>query len=143
MAIRASWAMIAHIDRLFGNHYISMTEDFSTKPIIWVGSSKRSFDGFPLDVKSDFGHALYMAQIDDRHYRSKMMTSLQGVIEIVQAYRGDAFRVVYTVRFASAIYVLHVFQKKSKSGISTPLFEMDLVKRRLRDAEIIEKGRGT
>jgi phage-related protein len=55
-----------------------------------------------------------------------------GVLEIVSDFKGATFRSrVYTVRFPRAIYVLHVFQKKSKRGIATPKREIDLVKRRL------------
>ena len=58
-----------------------------------------------------------------------------SVLEIVAAHRGDAWRVVYTVRFPDAIYVLHAFQKKSTKGISTPARDLDLIRRRLVDAE--------
>ena len=58
-----------------------------------------------------------------------------SVVEIVSDYRGDTWRAVYTVRFAEAVYVLHVFQKKSKSGISTSKAEIDLIHRRLVAAE--------
>jgi phage-related protein len=58
-----------------------------------------------------------------------------GVVEIVGDHRGDTFRAVYTVRFRSAVYVLHVFQKKSKTGIATPLADIRLIERRLREAE--------
>ena len=65
-----------------------------------------------------------------------------GVVEIIDDYRGDTFRTVYTVRFASAIYVLHVFQKKSKRGSATPKPDINLIEKRLRDAYAIEKGTG-
>ena len=58
-----------------------------------------------------------------------------AVLEIVEDYRGDTYRAIYTVRFASAVYVLHAFKKKSKSGIATPRHEMELVERRLKAAE--------
>jgi phage-related protein len=37
-----------------------------------------------------------------------------GVLEIVENDEGNAYRAVYTVQFTRAVYVLHVFQKKSK-----------------------------
>jgi len=43
-----------------------------------------------------------------------------AVYELMEDHRGDTFRAVYTVRIADAIHVLHAFQKKSKSGVSTP-----------------------
>lgn len=58
-----------------------------------------------------------------------------GVLELVENYDGDAYRAVYTVRFAQRVYVLHAFQKKSKRGIETPKSEIRLVEQRLRAAE--------
>jgi len=57
------------------------------------------------------------------------------VLEVVDDYDGDTYRVVYTVRFAGVVYVLHVFQKKSKKGIATPKHEIDLIEARLKRAE--------
>ncbi|WP_246198126.1 type II toxin-antitoxin system RelE/ParE family toxin [Solidesulfovibrio aerotolerans] len=57
-----------------------------------------------------------------------------GVFEIVEDDDGDTFRTLYTVRFAQAVYVLHAFQKKSKSGIKTPREDIELAARRLRSA---------
>jgi phage-related protein len=54
------------------------------------------------------------------------------VIEVRESTDGNAYRAVYTVRYADAVYVLHAFQKKSKSGIATPKAEMDLVEKRLK-----------
>jgi len=56
-------------------------------------------------------------------------------MEIVERHRGDAYRAVYTARFDDAVYVLHVFQKKSKTGIATPKHEIELIRRRLAEAE--------
>ena len=65
------------------------------------------------------------------------------VVEIIEGHRGDTFRTVYTVRFASAIYVLHAFQKKSNRGSATTKPDINLIEKRLRDAYAIEKGKGT
>jgi phage-related protein len=65
----------------------------------------------------------------------------RGVLELVESHEGDAYRAVYTVRFPSAIYMLHAFQKKSKRGITTPQLEMTTVKRRLKEAEILHRAR--
>ena len=87
------------------------------------------------------GYGLFLAQIGGRHRRAKTLSGFggAGVIEIIDDHRGDTFRTVYTVRFASAVYVLHAFQKKSKSGIATPHSDIELVKRRLRDV-VLEEG---
>jgi phage-related protein len=58
-----------------------------------------------------------------------------GVLEVIARHDGDTFRAVYTVRFADVVYVLHVFQKKSKRGIATPKKELDLIRNRLKLAE--------
>lgn len=58
-----------------------------------------------------------------------------GVLEIVDDFQGDTYRAVYTVKFSHLVYVLHAFQKKSKKGSATPKGEMQLIKKRLRDAE--------
>ena len=59
----------------------------------------------------------------------------RAVLEIIAPFDGDTFRAIYTVRFGDAVYVLHAFQKKSKSGISTPRKEIELIKQRLAAAE--------
>jgi phage-related protein len=62
-----------------------------------------------------------------------------GLVEVVTDYRGDTFRAVYTVRHAGTVYVLHAFQKKSKTGSETPRKEMDLIRQRMREAELLAK----
>ena len=64
-----------------------------------------------------------------------------AVLEVVADHRGDTFRAVYTVRLANRVYVLHAFQKKSKRGIATPQAEIDLIKRRLKQAIAISEDR--
>ena len=58
------------------------------------------------------------------------------MLEVVEDHAGDTYRAVYSVRFAGAVYVLHAFQKKSKHGIKTPNKDLDLVRDRLKRAEI-------
>ena len=65
-----------------------------------------------------------------------------GVVEVIKDFRGDTFRAVYRVRHADAVYVLHAFQKKSKTGRETPRRDMELIEQRLRAAEQIAKGKG-
>jgi phage-related protein len=62
------------------------------------------------------------------------------VLEIVSDYQTDTYRTVYTVRFGERIYVLHAFQKKSKKGIATSQSELELIKRRLKQAEELHKA---
>ncbi len=83
------------------------------------------------------GYALYQAQIGEKHGSAKPLKGFggAGVLEVVTDHVGDTFRAVYTVKFATAIYVLHAFQKKSKAGIKTPTEDLDLIRRRLKAAE--------
>ena len=48
---------------------------------------------------------------------------------------GDAYRLVYTVKFGDFVFVLHAFQKKSKRGAKTPMRDMELIRSRLKDAK--------
>jgi phage-related protein len=112
------------------------------KPLIWIGSARRDFRAMPAAVKSDMGYALYLAQQGEKHRNAKPLKGFggAGVVEIVADYRGDTFRCVYTVRLAGSIYVLHVFQKKSKKGRETPEPDKAVVEQRLREAERLARG---
>src|SRR5271165_1028045 len=114
------------------------------KTVIWVGSSRRDLRSFPAPVQDHVGYALYVAQCGGKHRDAKTLSGFggAGVVEVVSDYRGDTFRAVYTVRFAGSLFVLHAFQKKSKSGRETPQREMDLIRQRLHEAEEIVKEPG-
>lgn len=101
-----------------------------------MGSSRKDFSFFPDEVKAEMGYALFLAQCGGRHRKAKTLKGGgdAGVVEIVDDYRGDTFRTLYVVRFDTAIYVLHAFQKKSKSGIATPKADIRLIEQRLREA---------
>ena len=107
------------------------------KPVKWVSSAKRDLDAMPEDVKDVFGHAIDLAQAGGKHQDAKALTGFgsAGVLEVVEDTQGDTYRAVYTVNFAGWIYVLHCFQKKSKSGVSTPKPDMDLINSRLKIAK--------
>lgn len=98
--------------------------------------------GFPDEVRQDVGYALYLAQQGERAPRAKALKGFDGgsVIELVEDHDGDAYRCVYTVRLATAIYVLHAFKKKSKRGSETPKHDVDLIRSRLREAEEMERA---
>jgi phage-related protein len=107
----------------------------AAKPLVWIGDSLETVRGFPSTVKDEVGFALYQAQIGKKHVNAKPLKGLgHGVMEIVSDYRGDTFRAIYMVRLAHKVYVLHAFQKKSKSGIATPKPDIELVKQRLKRA---------
>jgi phage-related protein len=121
-----------------------MTDEPLLKPVIWVGSSLKDLRAFPEPVQDHMGYALYVAQRGGRHRDTKTLSGFggAGVVEVITDFRGDTFRAVYTVRHADAVYVLHAFQKKSKTGRETPRRDMELIEQRLREAEQIAKGRG-
>jgi len=91
----------------------------------------------PRPVQRVFGYALYAAQCGEKPPEAKPLKGFggAGVLELVEDYKGNTYRAVYTVRFAGKIYVLHVFQKKAKRGIVMPKREVDLIRERLKRAE--------
>ena len=102
----------------------------------WSGASKRDLMDFPDDVRRAIGYALGVAQLGAKHPAAKPWKGEgPGVLEIVESGDGNAYRAVYTVRFAMAVYVLHCFQKKSPSGIRTARNDVDLVHQRLISAQ--------
>jgi len=119
-----------------------MTDEPPFKPVVWVGSSRKDLREFPEALQDHMGYALYVAQQGGKHRDTKALTSFggAGVVEIINDYRGDTFRAVYTLRYRGPVYVLHAFQKKSKTGRETPRRDMELIKQRLREAEQIARG---
>jgi phage-related protein len=115
---------------------VALRKGETLKPLVWVRSSKDDLKKFPRTAQSHLGFALKVAQSGGKHPDAKPMKGFGGasVIEIVEDYDGDTYRAVYTVKFSEAIYVLHAFQKKSKSGIATPKHDLDLIEEKLRRA---------
>jgi phage-related protein len=118
-----------------------MEDEPFLRPLVWIGSSRQDFRDFPDEVKAEMGFALFTAQAGGRHRKAKTFkgTGDARVVEVVEDHRGDTFRTLYTVRFASAVYVLHAFQKKSKTGIATPKVDLRLIRQRLSEAERLYK----
>ncbi len=103
------------------------------RPLFWEGSAKRDFKQFPTAVQKDMGVALFVIQLGSTPPSAKPWKGLgPGVYELIEDHRGDTYRAIYTVRIAASIFVLHAFQKKSKSGIKTPKRDVDLIEQRLR-----------
>jgi phage-related protein len=106
------------------------------KPLYWIGSSLKDITGFPPNVQRSVGFALSAAQYGGKHPAAKPWKGEgPGVLEVVKDYEGDTYRAIYTVRFARAVYVLHVFQKKSPRGIETRRSDVVLVRERLKLAQ--------
>lgn len=108
------------------------------KPCLFVGSSRKDLKRFPAKVQNRLGYALYRVQAGDEPPSAKALKGFGGraVLELVDDFDSNTYRAVYTVRFAGAVYVLHSFQKKAKKGIATPLQDIELIRSRLRDAEV-------
>lgn len=105
------------------------------QPVHWVGSSKKDLLRFPEDVVDDIGYALGVVQQGSIPPSSKPWKGEgPGVFEIVEDFRGNVYRAVYTVRFQMAMYALHCFQKKSPSGIRTAKTDVELIRDRLKAA---------
>jgi phage-related protein len=111
------------------------------KPLRFVGSSYQELCAFPREVYRGIGQALMIAQLGVKAANAKPLKRFggAGVLEVIEARRGDTYRAVYAVRFASAVYVLHCFQKKSARGGQVPRLTRELMEKRLRDAARIEK----
>jgi phage-related protein len=106
------------------------------KSLEWIGSSKKDLKALPDEVMDVFGYALFLAQTGRKHDQAKPLRGFgsAGVLEVVEDFRGNAYRAAYTVRFEDRVLVLHVFQKKSKTGIAAPKPDMDLIRERLKVA---------
>jgi phage-related protein len=103
------------------------------RPISWIKAARRDFEQFPKDVRSDMQDALTLAADGELSRKAKPLKGLEGgVFEIALRYRGDAFRTIYAVKIDVDIWVVHAFQKKSKSGVKTPQPETDVIRERLK-----------
>jgi len=113
------------------------------KLLYWESSSKKDFKEFPIDVQKDMGVALFIVQLGGTPDSAKPWKGLgPSVFELVDDYRGDTFRAVYTVRIGDAVHVLHAFQKKSKSGIATPRPDVELIEKRMKAVLARHKATG-
>jgi phage-related protein len=107
------------------------------RPVEWVASALDNLKDFPEEVQQAVGYALYRAQCGEKHPNSKPLKGFKGasVLEVVQDFDSDTYRAVYTIKFEQALYVLHVFQKKSKHGIETAKQDIELIEARLKRAK--------
>jgi phage-related protein len=111
------------------------------KPLHWIAATKKAVLGFPDEVKSEVGYTLYLAQLGDKGINAVPLVGFGGskVLEAVIDDSGNTYRAVYTVKLKHAIYVLHAFQKKAKSGVATPQPDINLIRSRLKLAEAHHK----
>ncbi len=103
------------------------------RKISWLKAAARDFEDFPIEVQKDAAQALSIAARGGKADTAKPFKGADGgVFEIALRYRGDAFRVIYAVEIGAALWVIHAFEKKSKTGIKTPQKEVDLIRERLK-----------
>ncbi len=115
--------------------------DDDLRSLVWLGDSLKRVREFPAEVRREIGVALYDAQKGETSPDAKPFKGVgSGVFEIVTRFQTDTYRSVYAVQLGASIYVLHAFQKKAKRGIKTPQQDVDLIKRRYRQAVELEKG---
>lgn len=117
----------------YGIKFVTIDPMRNTRPISWLKAARKDFEEFPEDVQSDMFDALTIAADGDKSDKTKPFKGVDGgVFEIAIKHRGDAFRTLYAVKIGVDIWVIHAFQKKSKSGIKTPQMEVDLINERLK-----------
>jgi phage-related protein len=111
------------------------------KPAVFVGASRKDLRAFPGEVRQEIGQGIFEAQLGEHPAGAKPLKGFgTGVLELRDNYDGNTYRAVYTVRFEGVLYVLHAFQKKSSRGIATPKRHLDLLRQRLREAEVIHQA---
>jgi phage-related protein len=121
-----------------------MMKPDETRPreLVWLASSRRDLSELPKAARRTLGVALVALQCGETPPVAKPLKGFgAGVLELIEDDRSGTFRAVYTVRFSTAIYVLHVFRKKFKRGIGTPAHEIDVIRERLKRAEAIHVQR--
>jgi phage-related protein len=105
----------------------------NTRAISGVEAARRDFDGFPQGARDELLDAMTAVSEGVFPTIAKALTGLgSGVTDMAPGHRGDAFRVVCALRIDDDIWVVHAFQKKSKSGIATPKQKIDLIRDRLK-----------
>ena len=111
-------------------------DETEPKPVVWIGTSYEDWKIFPDDVQDVMGYALHLAQCGEKAPNAKPLSGFKGasVLEIIDDFDSNTYRAVYTVKLQRHVYVLHVFQKKSKKGIATPKIDIQLIKQRLKKA---------
>jgi len=103
-----------------------------TRPISWVPGARKAFSRFPPHAQARVFDALTSAADGGKSDHAKPLVGFgSGVFEIAVSHQGDAFRAVYAVQIADAIWVVHAFQKKSTRGIQTPRRELDVIRQRI------------
>ena len=104
-----------------------------SRPIGWIKAARKDFQRFPKPVRDRITAALTIAAEGCKADIAKPMKGIAGgVMEIALRHQTNAYRAVYVTEFAGSLWVVHAFQKKSKTGIKTPKADIDLIQGRLK-----------
>lgn len=105
----------------------------TTRQISWLKGARRDFEAFPQGTRDEILDALTVVAGGGMPGMAKPLKGLgSGVLELALRHRGEAYRVVYALQIGADIWVVHAFQKKSKTGMKTPKAEIDLIEERLK-----------
>lgn len=103
------------------------------RDIRWVAAARRDFLEFPAAVQRDMNNALMEIGNGEMPAKAKALRGLgPGVLEIALKHSKGAWRLVYALKIGNDIWIIHAFQKKSKSGIATPQKDIETIKTRLK-----------
>lgn len=104
----------------------------NTWPISWIKAARKDFEAFPQAAQVELARALSLVAEGGFPNIAKPLKGFpSGVHELALRHRGDAYRVAYALQIGPAVWVVHAFQKKSKTGVKTPKAEMDLIRSRI------------
>ena len=111
------------------------------KKVIWIGSSYKDFMEFPHETRHAVGYALYFVQLGKKHEHVKTLSGMgnAAIAEIKENAPNATYRVIYTIEMEGYVFVLHSFQKKSKSGKATPKQDLEILEGRIKEARALYK----
>lgn len=103
------------------------------RKVLWEGNSLDVLREFPEDVKDTLGFELDRVQKDETPLDFKPMKTVgPGVFELRDRDASGWYRLIYWTKISNRIYVLHVFQKKSRK---TPREDLQTARLRLKRVE--------
>ena len=110
------------------------------KKVSWIKAARKDFEKFPQEAQVEIMRALTVAAEGRKVDIAKPLKGFDsGVYEIALRFRTDAYRTIYALNIGEEVWIIHAFQKKSRSGIKTPQHEIDLIKERIKRLKEILK----
>lgn len=99
------------------------------KPVVWLGSSRDDIRQFPDMVRQDAGFELYQVQCGHDPSDWKPVPTVGPSVKEIRIHDRNEYRVMYIAKFTEAVYVLHVFVKKTQQ---TSKADIDLARTRFK-----------